>query len=161
MEQICEAVIGRLAAAGLEAQSALPFAAACRVRKPVSSVQMTRWALEGRPVYLGLMEELELFGHRLEGTLELLVHAPKAAEAAAAAVQAASVLVDGIEGVTLRQVETGAVRYERELDHFVCPVTATVDAWLYAVPRDDGLYFEDFVLRGDLRSAWKEQEDEI
>ena len=161
MEQICEAVVHLLEAAGLDAHMALPAAAAQRLRTPVISVLLKRWALEGRPVYLGLLEELEVFGHRLDGELELAVYGPQAPNATASAAQAASALLGGgIEGVTLRQVETGAVRYDRELDCFVCPVTASVEAWLYAIPRDDGLYFEDFVLRGELRSAWKKQEGE-
>lgn len=159
MELICEAVIDLLKRSGLKAQTALPSTAAKRLREPLVSVQMQRWTLEGRPVYLGLMEELELFAHRMEGDLTLGAYALTAEQASGTAAQVVAGVMDGIEGLTLRQLESGAAAYDAALDCFVCPVSAKVEAWLYAVPRDDELYFEDFVMRGELRSARMEQED--
>lgn len=159
MQAICEAVSSLLQGAGIRTQAAYPAVAARRIREPLATVEMKRWALAGRPVYLGLMEQLEVYGHRMEGGLEIAAHAPTAREAVALAQEITAVLLGGIEGLSLRQLETGAAAYARELDTFVCPVQAAVEAWLYAVPREDGLYFEDFVLRGRLEAAQREQEE--
>ncbi len=158
MELICEAVRAQLQRAGIAAQRVLLPAAARRLRQPVAAVGMKRWALEGRPTYLGLWQQLELFSHRMEGELELRVHAETSARAEQLAAQAAAVLLEGVEGLTLQQVELCQPVYDPALDCFVCPVTAKVGAWLYAAPRDDGLYFEDFALRGQLKSARRQEE---
>ncbi len=152
MEVICNAVKELLSEAGFTVQQTMPPEPVQRLRAPLVTVTMQRWNLEGRPVYLGLWEpELEVYGHKCCGTLEVVVHSPKADGGQAAAnmaAQAVSALMGGIEGLTLKQVECGKATFQGTLDLFDCTITAQVEAWLYAVPRDDGLWFEDFVLRG-------------
>ena len=64
-----------------------------------------------------------------------------------------------MEGVTVRSVQTGTVCYDPRLDCFACPVEATAEAWIYAVPSGEELYFDDFVLRGTLLSRQQGQEE--
>lgn len=164
MEALWTAAAEPLQAAGLTVYRAMGPGTAARIRAAQVALQLRRCTLEGRPRYLGLTlsggELLELYAHRMTAELEARAYGPASGGAAGAektAQQAAAAWLTGIPGVALRQVETGAADYDPALDCFVCPVTAQAEAWVYATPGSDGLYFEDFILRGQLRQPQRQE----
>lgn len=165
MELIRKAAAKALEAAQLKAQMAMPYEPVSRVREAKVTVQVKRCAAQGRYAYLGMFETegepLELYGHQVKAELIGTAHTP-ADDGAAACVEIAAQVAEcwmaGIEGMTVHSVQTDAPGYDAAMDCFTCQVCAEVAAWVYALPVDDGMYFEDFALKGTL-TAWKGQEE--
>lgn len=161
MEALYRAALAALE--GLPAVRAMPDKPAERLRSPEVTVALESCALEGLPRYLGLMEtdgeEKELFAHHAKAKLAARCRAGTAEAAGELAAQTAQAWLHGMEGTTLRNVQTGEVRYDPRLDCFVCPVEAAAEAWVYAVPSGEEQYFDDFVLRGTLLSRRQGQEE--
>ena len=160
MEALYRAALAALES--LPAVRAMPDKPAGRLRSPEITVSLERCTLEGLPRYLGLLEvdgeQKELFAHRAKAKAAARCHAGTAQAAEELAARTAQAWLQGMEGVTVRSVQTGTVCYDPRLDCFACPVEATAEAWIYAVPSGEELYFDDFVLRGTLLSRQQGQE---
>lgn len=166
MEALYMAAAETLLEGGIPVLHGQPPSPAQRLRSAQVSLQLRSCTLEGRAQYLGLFEsqgeQLELYSHRAKATLEARAHSPAeggAQAAAALGAQIAACWLRGVPNVTITRVQTGTAEYDPALDCFVCPVQLALEAWLYAVPSGDELYFEDFMLRGTLLSRQKEQEE--
>ena len=161
MEALYRAALAALES--LPAVRAMPDKPTGRLRSPEITVSLERCTLEGLPRYLGLLEvdgaQKELFAHRAKAKAAARCHAGTAQAAEELAARTAQAWLQGMEGVTVRSVQTGTVCYDPRLDCFACPVEATAEAWIYAVPSGEELYFDDFVLRGTLLSRQQGQEE--
>ena len=165
MELIRNAAANALLAAELPVESALPDAPISRVRTPQVTVQVRRCALDGKYRYLGTYETetapLELYAHQTKAEVLATVHTPvdgSGTGCAALAEQVADCWLGGVTGLSIQCVTVAMPEYSAAMDCFVCTVCAEVSAWVYALPVDDGAYFEDFALKGTLL-AWNGQED--
>lgn len=161
MEALYSAALAALE--GLPAVRAMPDKPVGRLRSAEITVSLESCTLEGLPRYLGLLEvdgeQKEVFAHRAKARAAAQCHAGTAKAAEELAARTAQAWLQGMEGVTVRNVQTGAVRYDARQDCFACPVEAAAEAWVYAVPSGEELYFDDFVLHGTLLSRQQGQEE--
>lgn len=165
MELIRNAAENALLAAELPVVPPQPDAPIGRVRTSQVTVQIRRCAMDGKYRYLGTYETetapLELYAHQAKAEVLATAHTPAddgGTGCAALAAQVADCWLGGVTGLSMQCVTIAAPEYNAALDCFVCTVCAEVSAWVYALPVDDGAYFEDFALKGTLL-AWNGQED--
>lgn len=96
----------------------------------------------------------ELYGRRVRLTFGLDLYAPK--ECGAEGLRtvfdrlAQALRQTGPEGLKVKELSCGAIRYEQDTGLFCCPAEALCEGFLYAVA-DEGGTFLDFMVRGEGR----------
>ena len=96
----------------------------------------------------------ELYGKRVKLTFGLDLYAPKGCGAAglrdAFGRLAQALSQEGPEGLKVKELSCGAVRFEEGMGLFCCPVEAVCEGCVYAVAEEGGAFLE-VIVRGDGR----------
>ncbi len=160
MEQLIEAILKAVQAAGIPAARAFQPGRMPRLKGAVAALAL-RKAVQtpaGFGGYLGVLTDKEgaskeLYGMRLEADLAFTIYTPRTAGSAAGdalAEKLVQVLLGGVEGVSLRQFTVQDTVYAAEPDCFTTVLEATVMAHLYAVSTGEEPVFTDFILKGEI-----------
>lgn len=158
MEELMQAMVKALSAAGLHTEAGLPNTVMPRLSQPCATVSPAEASCPDAGVYryLGLTESggNELYGRRLEAVLCVELFSPKKDGGAGirkAVGQVMEVLLGGIPTLTIGEISVGGCSYNAACDCFVCAVHVPVSAFVYAVASDDGTAFSDFILKGEAK----------
>lgn len=154
INQIRDAVVGTLTAAGLSARGAWDGAA-----QPVSAPLLCAdvEAVSGKPVafgsYLGRTEDAagvrEVYGREMEAVVVLDVRAPSAAECAGTLERACDALGAGLpSGLRLREQNWEAVRWETKNQCFLRRGRLRCGAYFTAETPEEGGVLLEFKLKG-------------
>lgn len=157
MVELIEAVVSALTAAGLHASAAMPAVLSPRLHSPAIAVGVEE--LESAPggfsSYLGMQDGHPVYGLRLHGKLRLDVLSPTAAGAAQcreAMDDAASVLAEGVESVSIYNLTAFEPEYDRADDCFRGKLLAQCRLWLCAGETEAEVgTVEHFILKGALQ----------
>ena len=160
MEQLMETILEAAQAAGIPTARALQPGRMPRLEGPVAALAL-RKAVQtpaGFGGYLGVYTDAQgqtrdLYGMRLEAEVVFTIYTPRASTASAGETMAerlAELLLEGIDGVSLRQFTVQETTYAAEPDCFTTVLEATVLAHLYAVTSGEEPAFTDFILKGEI-----------
>ncbi len=160
MEQLIELLLQAMEGAGFSAVRANPAGRLPRIEAPVVcvGVKQAKGSAAGFYDYLGVIDDpetglRELYGRRVDCTVQLEVVSPKDRGAETAEETASGVMAacGALSGVRVGAVTLGQARYDGDCAVFRSPVTVELSAYFYAVEADDGETLTDFILKGD----WK------
>lgn len=149
MEQLIDAILAMLQAAGLPAARALPDGPMPRLKGPAAAVLLrsAKTAPAGFGAYLGETEQGAQFGLRLQAQLRVRVVSPAARTGETFAERVCDVLL-GAQSVSVTQISRGETAYDGTLECFLTDLDLTVSALLIAVEESDDGVFTDFILKG-------------
>ena len=159
MEQLIEAILAALEAAGITAARQFPAGRLPHLTAPVTAVGLkAAKASDGTMFsYLGKTvrneEELELYGRELEAEIFLETFCPRRLGAENCMQQTNAIvqlLSEPVNGVSLTEFTVGGCGFDELADAFTMTVTADVRAYLYALSEEDGTEFTDFILKGEV-----------
>ena len=160
MEQLIDTILKAMQAAGIPAVRAFWPRRMPRLKGPVAALSLRKSVQTpaGFGGYLGLLTDEQdqtraLSGMRLEAELAFTIYTPRTATSEAGAQlaeQLVQVLLEGVEGVSLRQFTVQDTTYAAEPDCFTTCLEATVVAHLYAVTTGEEPVFTDFILKGEI-----------
>lgn len=154
MERLIRAMTTELQRSGIRAQAALPKQNMPLLRSPMTAVGLQTVQCDGAKQYLGIRNGQELYGKRIEATLQIDVYSPEAAGGSAAreaVSQVLDVLIGGLEDVEITQLSVQKCEYEPKSECFMGTILAQCRAFGYFVPSEDGSLLTDILLRGDLK----------
>lgn len=161
MERLIADVLAALRGAGLAAMRADPGVRARTPEAPVLclAVKQAASSAAGFYDYLGVVEDpeagaVELYGRRVECTLELEARSPAALGAAAAeeaARQALDALLSGAVHARIGRATIAAARLDAAAGTFCCALTVEAALLRYRARADEGAPLTDFELKGE----WK------
>ena len=160
LDKIRESMTEFLVTQGLTAITAWPAEEKKRWDEPVVAVSVR--ACDGGPGgfqdYLGERYDeasgswQELYGRKVRVVFGLDVYAP--GESGAGGCQAAfdhlagALSGAGPDGLRVKEISRGEVRFDQALGLFVCPAEAVCEAYLYAMAEEGGAFL-DFVVKGE------------
>ena len=157
LNQIREAVVSALQAAGLCALASYPDQRARRYAGPVAAVAVE--TAESRTVgfcnYLGEVSDpktgqvRELYGKQLDAVISVEIRGERAADCEAGCETAAEVLLGGLpSGIRPGELSWEALAWERETESFLRRGRLQCRACFLARAADGGALFLDFILKG-------------
>lgn len=159
MEELINAVVGALQAAGLDADSALPAETLLGLEGPRLAVGIQS-ASRGRVEYLGTDDEAqEAYGQSVSAAVYVDVYSPAALGGTACtetAWAACEALMQGVEGLDVRKVSLQRCRFDGSANCFLCSAEAEVGGYLVGVSgagdEPDADVITGFRLRGTLNA---------
>lgn len=156
MEELINTMLATLKLAGLHAVAALPGSTLPLLQSPLVAVDVAKadCSQAGIYQYLGVLKEQELYGRRLQATLQLDVYVPEAAGgkgARAAMTDVMNLLMQGGGEMNIGEMSVGGCQYDADCDCFVGKILVPVSVYGYATLSDDGTEFVDFKLEGELK----------
>lgn len=157
LNQIREAVVSALQAAGLCALASYPDQRARRYAGPVAAVAVE--TAESRTVgfcnYLGEVSDpktgqmWELYGKQLDAVISVEIRGERAADCETGCETAAEVLLGGLpSGIHPGELSWEALAWERETESFLRRGRLQCRACFLARAADEGALFLDFILKG-------------
>ena len=157
MEQLMQAFLEALEAAGISAVRQQPQLSLPLLSAPVTAVGLAgaKGAEQAFFEYLGMTEqdgsEVPLFGRRLEADVTLAVYCPKRLGGARCMEEADTIcqLLSGtLNGISFGGFTVEPCCYEADSDLFRCRIHVQARAYLYALSDEDETEFTDFILKG-------------
>ncbi len=159
MRQLTAPVVAALGQAGLPACQAMPATVMPHLKQAACGVSLrqAQATQAGLYEYLGVLQDpdkgqVELYGRRLEGDLDLQILSP-ALSGGACCVQAGElameVLLSGIDGLRIGRIDQGPCTFDQVSDCFTMTLTAHIEAYIYAIAKE-GEGFTDFTLKGGI-----------
>lgn len=160
LRQIRDAVIDALRRAGLESETAFPAKWVAERNTPLATVAVG--AVEGTAIgfssYLGEIQDAfgrtrEVYGKQLKGVISVDIRAARAADCEDGGETAASVLLGGLpEGIRPGELSWEALVWEKETGLFLRRGKLRCEALFLAEAGEEDGVFQEFILKGVLRS---------
>lgn len=149
-------MLDALKLAGMHAVAALPGSTLPLLQSPLVAVDVAKADCNqaGLYQYLGILKEREIYGRRLQATLQLDVYVPEAAGgkgAREAMTNVMNLLLQGVTQLSIGELSVNGCQYDANCDCFVGKILAPVSTYGYATRSDDGTEFVDFRLEGELK----------